>query len=188
MRVECEVIQDLLPLYVEDLASEKSRELVEEHLRTCENCRIDVEKMQQENPQVKYAQEVDPWKKIRRKIRRDKITVGVIVAFLVVAVMIVLQGKFFLVPGDEMGYSLLNFYICLPLTALICSIIAGIQETKIKWGIPALFGLTGWLLPWIVFETTDVIFVMFALVPACIGLVIGIICKFVLKVHKRRRQ
>ena len=39
MNVNCEVIRDLLPLYAEDLASTGSRELVEDHLETCESCR-----------------------------------------------------------------------------------------------------------------------------------------------------
>lgn len=35
----CEVIQDLLPFYEDDCCSRQSRELVEEHLKTCEVCR-----------------------------------------------------------------------------------------------------------------------------------------------------
>ena len=38
MRITCNTIRDLLPLYAEDLTSEDTRLLVEEHLRECENC------------------------------------------------------------------------------------------------------------------------------------------------------
>lgn len=41
MNVPCEVIQDLLPLYCDGVCSGKSREMVEDHLRTCENCKRD---------------------------------------------------------------------------------------------------------------------------------------------------
>jgi len=39
MNMKCEVIRDLLPLYVDGVASEESRALIEEHLKTCEGCR-----------------------------------------------------------------------------------------------------------------------------------------------------
>ena len=35
----CNVIVDLLPLYNEGACSEESREIVEEHLQSCEECR-----------------------------------------------------------------------------------------------------------------------------------------------------
>lgn len=38
MKLSCEIIQDLLPLYDEDLCSPQSREAVEEHLKTCPQC------------------------------------------------------------------------------------------------------------------------------------------------------
>ena len=38
MKVHCDVIRDLLPLYAENMASQASRELVEVHLRECDNC------------------------------------------------------------------------------------------------------------------------------------------------------
>ena len=38
MKISCDIIKDLLPLYAEDLASEDTKELVEEHLQGCENC------------------------------------------------------------------------------------------------------------------------------------------------------
>ena len=38
MDISCDVIQDILPLYAEDLASPATRELVESHLSGCEGC------------------------------------------------------------------------------------------------------------------------------------------------------
>ena len=38
MNLDCEVIRDLLPLYADDACSEKSREMVEEHLQGCPDC------------------------------------------------------------------------------------------------------------------------------------------------------
>ena len=35
MKIPCGVIRDLLPLYVEDLASEETKQLLDEHLADC---------------------------------------------------------------------------------------------------------------------------------------------------------
>lgn len=39
MKINCEIVMDLLPLYEEGLCSESSRTAVEEHLKECPNCR-----------------------------------------------------------------------------------------------------------------------------------------------------
>ena len=39
MSKECEIIRDLLPLYADDVVSDASREIIEEHLPDCPDCR-----------------------------------------------------------------------------------------------------------------------------------------------------
>ena len=39
MKMDCDVIRDLLPLYADDACSEKSRHIVNEHLLDCAACR-----------------------------------------------------------------------------------------------------------------------------------------------------
>ena len=38
MKLSCEVIKDLLPLYYDKVCSEETKVIVEEHLNECENC------------------------------------------------------------------------------------------------------------------------------------------------------
>jgi hypothetical protein len=45
MKLSCDIIRDLLPLYAEELASADSREAVEGHLMGCESCRKAYEDM-----------------------------------------------------------------------------------------------------------------------------------------------
>ena len=47
MKITCDVIEDLLPLYVDDVASGDSRTLIEEHLNECESCRKTLENMKE---------------------------------------------------------------------------------------------------------------------------------------------
>ena len=49
MKMSCNIIEDLLPLYVDDMVSEDSRKLVEEHLKECPACRKMQEEMVKEN-------------------------------------------------------------------------------------------------------------------------------------------
>ncbi|WP_078380741.1 zf-HC2 domain-containing protein [Sutcliffiella halmapala] len=39
MTIKCKVIEDLLPLYVDGLTSNESNQMIEEHLKTCHECR-----------------------------------------------------------------------------------------------------------------------------------------------------
>ena len=50
MKLECDVIRDLLPLYAEKLASPASSALVEQHLAECEACRAELEQMEKPVP------------------------------------------------------------------------------------------------------------------------------------------
>ena len=46
MKMNCDVIRDLLPLYADEVCSEASKALVEEHLQSCERCGKELSFMQ----------------------------------------------------------------------------------------------------------------------------------------------
>ena len=46
-KISCNVIQDIMPLYVDEIVSEDTKKLVEEHLKECEDCRKEMEKMRE---------------------------------------------------------------------------------------------------------------------------------------------
>ena len=94
MKITCNIIEDLLPLYVDDMVSEDSRKLVEEHLKGCPDCRKMQEEMMRENRltagikdgnsvQINKT-EAESLKKIRRRIRKKRI-LSVILAVVLVA-------------------------------------------------------------------------------------------------------
>lgn len=37
--IECDLVADLLPIYIDGKASEASRKFIEEHIKTCQDCR-----------------------------------------------------------------------------------------------------------------------------------------------------
>lgn len=50
MDISCDIIRDLLPLYAEDLVSEDSKKLVDEHLSGCDDCTKLLGKLKKETP------------------------------------------------------------------------------------------------------------------------------------------
>lgn len=52
--------------------------------------------------------------------------------------------------GDEMGYSLLCFYLLAPSVELLCGFSAGKRRSCYKWFFP-FTGIFNWLIPFVVF-------------------------------------
>ena len=48
MKLECDIIQDLLPSYSDKISSKATNKLVEEHLKQCENCKNVLKNMNKE--------------------------------------------------------------------------------------------------------------------------------------------
>jgi len=87
-RMHCDIVKDLLPLYVDDVCSEKSREMLEKHLKECEDCRKYYESLIDKTPEVvadegfSFFQESEFIQKIKKKITFDMVVAGFVV-FLV---------------------------------------------------------------------------------------------------------
>lgn len=71
MKTECNIIIDLLPLYVEDMVSPETKQFVEEHLSECPECRCELEKMrggEMLTPAKKEPERTEENKKTFKKI------------------------------------------------------------------------------------------------------------------------
>jgi len=93
--IKCDVIQDLFPLYIDDLASETSRALVDEHMESCPTCRDVLTKMQ--NGTLTASVNVDAaakgaFKKMKTKLRNKTILVAIA---SVLAALTLIYGTFF---------------------------------------------------------------------------------------------
>ncbi|MDO4648897.1 MAG: zf-HC2 domain-containing protein [Eubacteriales bacterium] len=87
--ISCDVIQDLLPLYVDEMLSNDSIELVEEHLRDCPECSEQLQQLRQDasapiqKQQISEKSSKNAFKKIKRKILMKRL-VSVFVAIVLV--------------------------------------------------------------------------------------------------------
>lgn len=89
MKISCNIIRDLLPLYVDNVLSEESTELVEAHIQECEMCKsykeslccemVNVELVANENFD-KERQDIAILKLIKRRIKRRNIKAAIITA------------------------------------------------------------------------------------------------------------
>ena len=76
-KTDCDIIKDLLPLYEDNICSEKSKDLIEEHLIECEDCREYLESLHGELPPMEPSSEdtaIDETRfiqRIQRKIARQ---------------------------------------------------------------------------------------------------------------------
>lgn len=84
-KLECEIVQDLLPMYVDDLTSDYTSECVKEHLEECPPCRSIYEMMKDE-PVEQVQQNVEEANKLRWYMKKFKVInllIGVIIACVV---------------------------------------------------------------------------------------------------------
>ena len=108
MKLDCEVIRDLLPLYAEHMASPASTALVEEHLQECEACRAELEQMQLPEPE---PQPDAPLKGIRTALRKKRIltAAAAVLAVLCAVVLVFWMGNLSTpVTAEEAGIWLYN--------------------------------------------------------------------------------
>ena len=132
MNKDCEVIRDLLPLYADEVCSETSRRLIEEHLRECPECSGELEKLrtheiedglQEEKEQVISYQ--------AKRFRRRSATVGSVIAgVFMIPVLVCLIVN--LASGAALGW----FFVVLGGLAVAASLIIVplmVPEDKLFW-------------------------------------------------------
>ena len=84
---DCKIVQDLLPNYIEKLTNEETNKFVEEHLKTCKECKKIYDNMKKDlnvDNKTKEKKKVKFLKKYRNKLRVLEIIILIIVvAFLI---------------------------------------------------------------------------------------------------------
>lgn len=89
MKNECEIVKDLLPLYAEGLTSASSNELIEEHIRTCNECRKLLDSMKNElPPEAENEKKELPLKEFSKTFSRKKRGLALMIAALAASAVI----------------------------------------------------------------------------------------------------
>ena len=96
--------------------------------------------------------------------------------FFTVAVLVFIWGFFWMGPTDCILYSLVGLYIAVPVAGAYCSWILGHHRSILKWFAPFAFTAVNWMLPYMIFHSTDLLFGAVTFIPSVVGLLIGIVC------------
>ena len=98
----CEMVQDLIPLYSEGLCSDVSRKIVKEHTASCENCRQLLTQIPADAvPDTPMLDESKPFRKVHKKmkkIRLRNVILSVALAAVVIPVGVLTVGEIIKVP------------------------------------------------------------------------------------------
>lgn len=89
MKIECDIIRDLMPLYVEKMVSDKSKEAIDIHLQECDECRTIYEKMVLPEPQVQFN--TDSAESFQKYVKKKKWRFGWKVALISAIVAMLLM-------------------------------------------------------------------------------------------------
>lgn len=86
MKISCDIIRDILPLYAENMVSQPTREMVDEHLSECDACAGELTVLK--NQKIPIEPETTALEHVKKAIRRRRILSVLSVLFFVVTVLI----------------------------------------------------------------------------------------------------
>lgn len=101
MNKDCSIVQDLLPLYAEDMLREGTKEYVDGHLAQCEACRAELAALKADvTPAPVSAQ---PLRSLKKQLRRKKFTAVLLAVAL--ALTLAAAGFAYLTAPQYLPYS-----------------------------------------------------------------------------------
>lgn len=86
-RINCNIIKDLLPSYIDDLCSTESKQLVEEHFKECTDCKklyeqASLEQLYCKHTKANAPKEIDYFKAIRINVSKKNKTLLIVTGIL----------------------------------------------------------------------------------------------------------
>lgn len=90
LKLECSYVRDLLPLYIDDIVSDESKEQITEHLKKCETCRTVYQDMKKDVVDVRLK-DIDCQKNFLKQTKKSFIltTVNILVCLAVAICFVV---------------------------------------------------------------------------------------------------
>ena len=101
MNKDCSIVQDLLPLYAEDMLREGTKEYVDGHLAQCEACRAELAALKADVPSAPVN--AQPLRSLKKQLRRKKFTAVLLAVTL--ALTLAAVGFAYLTAPQYLPYS-----------------------------------------------------------------------------------
>ena len=93
MKISCEIIKDLLPLYHDGVCSDDSKSIIEEHLMECHSCKVELQTIDETLSICNIEQnlkEAESVKKLSRKWKKGmlkSLLKGVLITIVQIAII-----------------------------------------------------------------------------------------------------
>lgn len=99
MKKDCKIVQDLLPAYIDNVLSEETKLYVEEHLKSCDECKKVYDEMNfdLQKEDVKNTEIVKTIKKYKRKIVTLKVFVIIVILAIIITITSIIGFRFYVV-------------------------------------------------------------------------------------------
>ena len=118
MKNVCEIVQDILPLYVDEICSPSSREFIEEHIAECEKCSVTLDNLKRNTIDNSIINEKNTvLDKHFKKTRRTSFTVGIAAAMILMIPVLVT-----FIVNLATGHALTWFFIVLTSLFVVASV------------------------------------------------------------------
>jgi hypothetical protein len=108
-KLECEVIIDLLPIYIDGLSNPKTNRLIEDHLKECKNCKAALELQTTELKQCNKADSVEE-EKVRKQISNIEEMIA-LKTFAIWAISIMSIWSFFSLTPNHLAVKIMPAFI-----------------------------------------------------------------------------
>ena len=153
MKNECSIIQYILPLYVEEMASDDTVSFVREHLKDCPRCRAELEKLQKPvEVQLKPDINAAPLKRLKKALLMKKLqtilcTVAILLALMLAVISLLTAPEYFeytpdLVTASETGAGEVTLSFSGKVTGY------NLQQIDDPDGRNTVYHLEAWTSPW----------------------------------------
>ncbi len=100
MKISCEIIKDILPLYHDGVCSDDSKTMVEEHLAYCDSCKAELQVMGEELPLNNTEQNLNKAEAVKKLSRRWKkgmkksLLKGILITTVIIALVTLVLYSF----------------------------------------------------------------------------------------------
>jgi hypothetical protein len=132
MKMDCEIVRDLLPLYADNACSGKSRDMVEEHLMECPDCRDLMDRLRETEIEEDLQSERESVIQygIRRFRRRTAAVGSAVSGVLLVPILLCLVAN--LLTGPSLSWvSVVLAAVCVLASLVVVPIV--VPEDKLFW-------------------------------------------------------
>lgn len=86
MKIQCEIIRDILPLYAEDMVSQPTRDMVDEHLEECKECTNELSSLRKQDAPAESGMKA--LKRVKNTIRRRSLLAVMAAIFLIATLLL----------------------------------------------------------------------------------------------------